>query len=182
MRLRPCCSSEETALPSDVLPSVKTFQRGASILLKTIRSRTPGRSCAFRANNLPTIEGGIFQILEEAWTQLRARDEEAERVELTIVYADRQTSTLSAAVPGELLYDDQLISYGRELLSRALKRRIRVSSIGIRLSHFHRRRKQHDLFQFEQQQLSERFQQHVDILRRKYGNRIITRSFALYHG
>ena len=113
MRLRPCCSSEETALPSDVLPSVKTFQRGASILLKTIRSR-PGSILRIRANTCPTIEGGIFQILEEAWTQLRARDEEAERVELTIVYADRQTSTLSAAVPGELLYDDQLISYGRE--------------------------------------------------------------------
>lgn len=137
---------------------------------------------AHPSEHLPTIEGGMFQILEEAWTQLRAREEEAERVELTIIYADRQTSALSAAVPGQLLYDDQLISYGRDLLSRALKRRIMVSSIGIRLSRFHRLRKQHDLFQFEQEQLSERFQQHVDTLRRKYGNRIITRSFALYHG
>ncbi len=134
------------------------------------------------SEHLLTIEGGMFQILEEAWTQLRACEEEAERVELTIVYADRQMSTISAPVPDELLYDDQLISYGRHLLSRALKRRVMVSSIGIRLSQIHRRRRQPDLFQYDREQLSERFQQNVDTLRRKYGNQIITRSSALYHG
>ena len=151
--------------------------------------QTPeGRSIEARVNfahpseHLPTIEGGMFQILEEAWTQLRAAEQEAERAEITVVYADRQMSTISAPVPDELLYDDQLISYGRQLLSRALKRRIMVSSIGVRLSQIHRRRRQHDLFRYDREQQSERFQQHVDTLRRKYGNRIITRSFALYHG
>ncbi len=134
------------------------------------------------SEHLPTIEGGLFQILEELWTGLRENGESGERIELTVFWSDRQLSTAAFSIPPTLLYDGQLIGTGRTWLNRALTRRIRVSGIHARITGMRKRRIQRDLFLLEQEEKHERFQKQVDSLRQVYGNRIITRSFALFHG
>ncbi len=146
------------------------------------KSREARVAFAHPSEHLPTIEGGLFQILEELWTQMREDDETADRLELTLFWADRNVSSITSSIPPSLFYDEQLISAGRQWLSKALTKRIRVSALSIRVSGLTEKVVQRDLFLCEQQERSERFQQQVDTLRRRYGNSIITRSFALYHG
>ncbi len=134
------------------------------------------------SEHLPTIEGGLFQILEEIWTALREKEEEGARLELTVFWADRQLTVFRTAIPSALFYDEQLIGEGRRWLSKALSRRIMVSSISARVSQLHPRREQRDLFLYEKEERTSALQQSIDQLRHRYGNQIVTRSFALYHG
>ncbi len=140
------------------------------------------RSLSF-SRTLPTdcnaplqLAAHLALLTEEMGLALRAQNQSAGRMQLTLHFSDAKTCTRQTRLTPPLYLDQELYTTAKALLDRALQRRVRVRRCALTLSHLSHELQQLDLFALPPET---GVQKALDTLRKRYGRGVVQRASTL---
>ncbi len=125
------------------------------------------------SNDFGLLKASLLGLCERAGEKLRAEDQRAGRLELSVRYSDYREESGKEVLAPPAQSTALLRMRAESLLERLLTRRTRVRSLRLRLAQLSRGPVQLDLFAEPKPARQAKLESALDLLRRRYGHEVV---------